>query len=210
VDLASLSAEGKIVLTLKHGKHIYNELKFETGLSDRWLAIKLEELEGEGVVEKRGRWYGLSGKLAVSTCELSLYMRFQAKRMAGELAKLPFVRAVILFGGVAQNKAREYSDLDMIIVVDRSGETVREDVVSEVSKLELKHHIMVEPLVLAEEDFLDNVRSLEGGIIYGVAEGYEVLVDKTGVLAKVLHDRVEEIKRSHDYLEEARIWLKVK
>jgi hypothetical protein len=81
---------------------------------------------------------------------------------------------------------------------------------SEISKLELRYHITIEALVLAEEDFLANVYSHEGGIVFGVAEGFEVLVDKTGELAKILRDRVEDIKRSHDYLEEARIWLKVK
>jgi hypothetical protein len=65
-------------------------------------------------------------------------------------------------------------------------------------------------LILVEEDFLDNVYSGEGGIIYGVAEGFEVLVDKTGEFGKILRDRVEEIRLSHDYLVEERIWLKVR
>jgi len=210
VELVSLTPEGRIVLTLTHGKHTYSELKLETGLSDRWLTIKLEELEGGGVIGKSGRWYCLRGKLDISVCELSLYMRSQAKRMAGELAKLPFVKAIILFGGVAQNNAHEYSDLDMIIVVGGSVDKVRKEVTSEISKLELKYHMTIQPLILAEEDFLDNVCSHEGGIIYGVAEGFEVLVDKTGELTKILYDRVKEIRLSHDYLKEARIWLKVK
>ena len=210
MELVSLSPEGRIVLALKHGKHTYSELRLETGLSDRWLTIKLENLEREGVVQKRGRWYGLSGELDVSAYELSLYMVFQAKRMAAELARLRFVRAIVLFGGVAQKNAHEYSDLDMIIVVSESVDKVKPEVISEVSKLESMYHMTIEPLILAEEDFLDNVYSRESGIIYGLAEGCEVLVDKTGEFAKILHDRVEEIKRSHDYLEEGRIWLKAK
>lgn len=198
------------MLTLMHGKHIYSELRFETGLSDRWLTIKLEELERGGVVEKDGRWYGLGRKLAISGYEVSLYMSLQAKRMAAELAKLRFVRMVILFGSVAQKDAHEYSDLDMIIVVGGPVDEVKKEVTSEISKLESKYHITAEPLILTEEDFLDNVHSHEGGIIYGVADGYEVLVDKTGEFAKILHNRVEEIKRSHDYLEDAGIWVKVK
>jgi predicted nucleotidyltransferase len=210
VELVSLTPEGRIVLTLKHGKHAYTELKLETGLSDRWLTIKLEELMGKGVVEKSGKWYGLCEDPDVSAYELSLYMSSQARRMAGELSKLPFVRAIILFGGVAQKKAHEYSDLDMIIVVSEAVDKVKMEVTSEISKLESAFHMAIEPLILAEEDSLDNVYSHEGGIIYGIAEGCEVLVDKTGEFAKILHNRVEEIKRSHDYLEEARIWLKAK
>lgn len=210
MELVSLSPEGRIVLTLKHGKHTYGELKLETGLSDRWLTVKLEELRSEGAVEKNGRWYGSSGKLSISAYELSLYMIFQAKRMAAELAKLYFIRTIILFGSVAQRNAHEYSDLDMIIVVSEAVDKVKGTVLSEVSKLESMYHIMVEPLILVEDDFLDNVHSHEGGIVYGVAEGFEVLVDKTGELAELLRDRVEEIRSTHEYLKEVRIWLKVK
>jgi predicted nucleotidyltransferase len=210
VELVSLTPEGRIVLVLKHGKHTYTELRLETGLSERWLAVKLEELKAKGVVGKEGKWYGLSGEMDISAYELSLYMSFQARRIAGELAKFRSVRTIILFGGVAQKHAHEYSDLDMIIVVDESADKVKNDIVLEISKLESKYHMTIEPIILAEEDFLDNVRSREGGIIYGVAEGYEVLADKTGRLAEILHDRIEEIKQKYDYLEETRIWLKVK
>jgi hypothetical protein len=57
---------------------------------------------------------------------------------------------------------------------------------------------------------LISVYSSEGGIIYGVAEGFEVLVDNTGKLARILHNRVKEIRHSHEFLSEARIWLKTK
>jgi predicted nucleotidyltransferase len=210
VELVSLTSEGRIVLTLKHGKHTYSELKLETELSDRWLVIKLGELEGEGVVEKSGKWYGLKQETSVSAYELSLYMISQAKQMASELANLRFVRTVILFGSVAQRNAGEYSDLDMIIVVSEPVDRVKKEVILEISRLESKYHITIEPLILAKEDFLDNVYSREGGIIYGVAEGFEVLVDKTGEIGKILRNRVEDIKRSHDYLVEERIWLKVR
>lgn len=210
MDLVSLSPEGRIVLTLKHGKHTYSELRLETGLSDRWLTIKLEELEGKGVLEKEGRWYGLSGKLEISSYELSLYMISQAKRMAAELAKLHPVEAIILFGSVAQRNAHEYSDLDMIIVVSEPADKVKKEVIAEISKLESIYHLTIEPLILTREDFLDNVHSQEGGIIYGVAEGFEVLADKAGELAEILRKRVEEIRRTHEYLKEVRIWLRVK
>jgi len=210
VKLVSLTPEGRIVLTLKHGKHTYSELRLETGLSDRWLTVKLGELGGEGVVEKRGKWYGLKHEIKVSTCELSWYMISQAKQMVRGLANLHFVRAVILFGSVAQKKASEYSDLDLMIVVDEPYDGVKKGIMSSISRLESSYHITIEPLILVEEDFLDNVYSDEGGIIYGVAEGFEVLVDKTGKLGKILRDRVEEIRNSHDYLVEERIWLKVR
>jgi len=210
MELVSLTSAGKILLSLNHGKHIYSQLKFETELSDRWLTIKLEELEAEGIIKKSGRWYGLSRKLNASAYELSLYMHYQAKRMARELAKLHCIRTVILFGGVAQYNAHEYSDLDMIIVVSNRTHKVKEKVTSAVSKLESKYHVMIESLILSEQDFLDNVFSHEGSIIYGIAEGSEILIDKTGKLAEISYNRAEEIKRTHDYLEEERIWLRAR
>ncbi len=205
-----MTPDGRVVMTLKHGKHTYNELRLETGLSDRWLTVKLKELVSEGVVEKSGRWYGLTGKPAVSAYELALYMRTQAKRMASELADLRFIRAIVLFGSVARKKAHEYSDLDMMIIVDEPVDKARKEVASEISILESKYHMTVEPLILSGGDFVENIQSEEGGIIYGLAEGFEVLFDRTGETAETLSERVEEVKQGHDYLEEVRIWLKAK
>jgi len=209
VELLSLSAEGRIALTLTHGKHTYSELRLETGLSDRWLTVKLNGLMEKGIVEREGKWYGLREGLNASACELSLYMIAQAGRIAQELARLSLVKAIVLFGSVAQKRAQEYSDLDMVVVVGGPAQDARKGVFREVSRLEGRYHITIEPLILSQEDFMDNIQSREGGIVYGIAEGYEVLMDKTGVLAKVLRERVEEIKRSHDYLEE-RIWLRAR
>nr|MDO8077112.1 hypothetical protein [Candidatus Freyarchaeota archaeon] len=47
-----------------------------------------------------------------------MYLITQAKRMASELAKLRSVNTVILFGSAAQRNVDEYSNSDMIIVVD--------------------------------------------------------------------------------------------
>jgi len=53
-----------------------------------------------------------------------------------------------------------------------------------------------------------NIRSHEAGIVYGVAEGFEVLAAKGGKLTRILRERVEEIMKTREYLEEGRIWLK--
>jgi predicted nucleotidyltransferase len=197
-----------IILTLKHGKHSYSELRFETGLSDRWLTVKLKELEDRGVLEKDGKWYGLVAHFEVSACELSLYMISQSRRVAGELSQLHSVQAIILFGSVPRKEAHEYSDLDMIIVVNEKVGKVRERVVSKISELERRYHLTIEPIILVTEDFLTNIRSDEAGIVYGVAEGFEVLVAKRGKLTRILRERVEEIRKTREYLEEGRIWLK--
>lgn len=208
MDLVSLTPEGMIVLTLKHGKHSYSELRFETGLSDRWLTIKLKELEDRGVLKKDGKWYGLVRHFQVSVYELSSYMISQSRRVAGELSQLHSIQTIILFGSVPRKEAHEYSDLDMIIVVNEQAEKVRDQVVSKISELERRYHLTIEPIILSTEDFLSNIRSDEAGIVYGVAEGFEVLAAKRGKLTRILRERVEEIRKTREYVEEGRIWLK--
>lgn len=206
MHLVSLTPEGMIVLTLKHGKHTYSELSFETGLSDRWLTIKLKELRDREVLQKDGKWYGLTGEPEASAYELSLYMSCQARRTAHELAQMRSVQAILLFGSVPKKEAHEYSDLDMLVVVDE--EKVKKRVASKISELERRYHLTIEPIILSTQDFLVNIRSGDAGIVYGVAEGFEVLADKEGRLSRILRERIEEIRKTREYLQEGRIWLK--
>lgn len=208
MELVSLTPEGRVLLTLHHGQHLYSELKFETGLSDRWISKKLGELVDDGLIKKSGRWYGLDGLLSVSGYELNLYLRTQAMRIANELAEEDSVDAVILFGSLARGVAHEYSDIDLIIVVD--GLEGKQKIRGMIPGLESRYHFTIEPLVFSFRDFRDNLESQSGSIIYGVAEGYRVLYDSAGEVSDILEKRVEEIKGSHEYIEDVRIWVKTR
>jgi predicted nucleotidyltransferase len=208
MDIVSLTSEGMVVLTLAHGKHSYSELRTETGLSDRWLTVRLKELENGGVIKKDGGWYGLTDQPMASGYELSLYMLSQARRLADQLVQLRPVQAVILFGSVPRRDAHQYSDLDMLIVVDHDVEKARRQVASKISEFEKRFHLTVEPLLLSTRDFLANIRSQDAGIVYGIAEGFEILASKRAALRVILRERVEEIRKTRQYLEEGRIWLK--
>ena len=208
MNLVSLTPEGMVILTLKHGRHSYSELRFETGLSDRWLTIKIRELENGNVLERNGKWYGLKSDFIVSPFELSLYTISQARHLGSELSRLHSVQTIILFGSVPKKDANEYSDLDLIIVVEEDVGKAKERVISKISELERRYHLTVEPIILSTEDFLVNIRSNEAGIVYGVAEGFEVLIDKGRKLTRILNERVEEIRKTREYVDEGRIWLK--
>jgi len=208
VELVSLTPEGRVLLTLHHGQHLYSELKFETGLSDRWISKKLGELIDAGLISKAGRWYRLDEPLSVSEYELNLYLRTQALKMANELAEEDSVEAIILYGSLARGVAHEYSDIDVIIVVDDpEGKRKIQGIIPE---LESRYHFTVEPLIFSSIEFRDNMESQVGGIIYGVAEGYQVLSDSSGDVSEVLENRVKHIKGSHEYLEDVRIWVKTR
>jgi len=210
MEYVTLKPEGEILLTLNHGKHTYTELRFETGLSDRWLTVKLGELVKSGHIEKDGRWYQLKGDHDFHSYEHSLYMTQQGERMAAELAEFPAVEMIILFGSVAQKKASEDSDMDLIIVMDGHVRDGKSKVLETLSELESRYHLPIEAILLSETDFMENISSPVGGIVYGLAEGYKVYVDKSEELSEALRKRVKQIRRSHDYLEEEEIWLKTK
>lgn len=210
MDLVSLTPEGRILLTLAHGQHTYAELKLESGLSDRWLTFKLQKLVDKGFVLKNKRWYSISDTVEVSACELSFYLRRQAQRIAAKLGKLTVVNFVVLFGSVAQKKAHQYSDLDLLIVATGSVEKAKKTVLAEISRVESIFHLTIEPLVFSEQDFLGNVHSKEGGIIFGLADGFEVLLDKTSNLSETLRNRIREIRSTYTHIDEEGIWLRAK
>jgi len=96
----------------------------------------------------------------------------------------------------------------MLIVVDHDVEKARRQVASKISEFEKRFHLTVEPLLLSTRDFLANIRSQDAGIVYGIAEGFEILASKRAALRVILRERVEEIRKTRQYLEEGRIWLK--
>jgi len=208
MELASLTPEGRIVLTLHHGQHTYSELKLESGLSDRWLSKKLSEFIREGIITKNGRWYRLNEDISVSRFEMSLYLRSQSKKIAEILAEEDSVAAIFLFGSVTRETAHDYSDVDLIIVASGQEDGIRDRLNERITEIEAKFHFTVEPLILSSDDFRDNVESRSGGIVYGLAEGYEALYDRTGESSSVLRKRVEQIREECDYLEDVRIWVK--
>ena len=96
-----------------------------------------------------------------------------------------------------------------MIIVNKAADKTKKIVDAKILELESKFHQPIEPLILTMDDFLATVNSSERGIIYGLAEGCEVLTDKTnGELTKVLHNRIKEIMDTHEYLKEEEIWVK--
>lgn len=209
-----LTPEGRIILTLEHGCHLYSQLQRETRLSDRWLMKKLDELKREGMIEQEAGWYKLTKTPAVHPYERSLYRRTLQLPWAADhlLGKCPYIQAIILYGSTADGTCGPRSDADLLIVVkNKPLGKAKGEIIECANELELTLHIGIEPLVLSVDDYLSDVSSMEGGIIYGVTSAYEVLYDRTrGELTRVLHDRAEEIRRNYTYLEDVRQWVRAK
>lgn len=209
-----LTPEGRIILTLEHGCHLYSQLQRETKLSDRWLMKKLDELKREGIIRQEARWYKLAKTPAVHPYERSLYRRtLQFPRAVDHLLKrCPYIQAIVLYGSTADDTCGPRSDADLLIVVkDKPLAEAKGEIIECANELELAIHIGIEPLVLSVGDYLSDVSSVEGGIIYGITSAYEVLYDRTrGELTRALHDRAEEIRRNYTYLEGVKQWVRAK
>jgi predicted nucleotidyltransferase len=211
---AKLTTEGRVILTLEHGCHLYSQLQRETKLSDRWLMKKLDELKRTGVIKREAKWYKLAKTPAIHPYERSLYRRTLQlpQAVAHLLERCPYIQAIVLYGSTANYACLPRSDADLIVVVrGKPLADAKREIVECANELELTIHLSIEPLVLSVDDYLSDVSSVEGGVIYGITSAYEVLYDRTrGRLTRALHDRVEEIRRTHIYLEDVRQWVRAR
>ena len=209
-----LTPEGRIILTLEHGCHLYSQLQRETKLSDRWLMKKLDELKRARIIKRGAGWYKLAKPPAIHPYERSLYRRTLQLPQAVDhlLERCPYIQAIILYGSTADDTCGPRSDADLLIVVkDKPLAEARGEIIECANELELTLHINIEPLVLSVQDYLSDVSSTEGGIIYGITSAYEVLYDRTrGEVTRALHNRAEEIRQNYTYLESVRQWVRVK
>ena len=207
MKLFDLTPEGRIVFALVEGMRSYSELRRLTGLSERWLSIKLRDLEKVGVIERRGRRYILRRPEIVSKDPLaSAYLRFKgsppskAKFIAEELKRNGEVLAIVLFGGVAKGVFDDESDLDLLIITEGGVEPHEE-----VYRLSFKYSTPIEAIFMSFEELLSHVIH-RTALILGVVEGYEVLYDRVGA-EKILSYLEERAKREFIYDMEAGAWI---
>lgn len=109
----------------------------------------LSELVGNGWATREGRGrYRLKdpGKIAVN-----VGLRVVAMRVADRLKSIGGVHAVILVGSVADGRARNTSDVDLVVVVEKEGREEAENV------LYSSPHCGDSPLIVSPEDLVDEL-----------------------------------------------------
>ncbi len=208
--LIEVTPEGRIVASLLEGPKTYGELRSSTGLSDRWLSVKLRELTSAGVVDRVGRVYRLrepskvlEDPVFVAHLRESASLRAKARLIAEELGRDERVLAVVLFGSVSRGQAREDSDVDLLVVTD--VEAWRELSVL-VQDLMLRYDVPVEALFMTLDDLLVNLAA-GTALILGVLEGYEVLLDRAGI-GPLLSVQRGRLLREWTYDEVAGTWVR--
>jgi len=60
---------------------------------------------------------------------------------------------MVLFGSMARGDYRDESDVDVAIIVRGLTRKLKSQILDEVAKLELEHHMPVSVLVLSDEEF---------------------------------------------------------
>ena len=200
MKIYDLTPEGKIINALVDMDLSFNGLLKETGLSGRWLALKLKELVGLRVVtqslDKRYRLNHLKLQELVAENLGSI-----ARLIAFELAKNREVIAVILFGSVAKAREKKESDIDLLIVTERA--VTLGDVISQ---LMFQFNVQVEAVVVTFQELLTAIR-IKPPLLFGIMEGYAILFDRGGV-ASILKTVEMDVRREWVYDEEVDIWVK--
>lgn len=191
------TAEEKLIETLRRGGRTFTELMTDTGLSSRWLALKLQTLRGAWVVQKRGRSYGLR--------EEALPLNLLIEKLIGiarELHSNKAVIAAILVGSVAKGTYNEESDLDIVLVTSEDLPTHSLE-----EALEEEYHTGIDLFHFTREGF-HRLLSSKGTLLFGIAEGYRFLFSKEKALKHILDFKVKhEIRSNWIIIEGAGTWL---
>ena len=189
--------ELKIIRGLEITGKTYGELKSLTGLSDRWLTIKLKILEGLRIVQKTGNEYRLT---VFNLTENSPFIKLSL--ISTELYLLKDVLALILFGTFARNEFREDSDIDFVIVMERYPLFPKRVEL----KLEKKYGVPIDAFWFSYDDFIKNLME-NSWLVFSLVEGYRVIFDKKNNVLPVLEYKKVEVNKKWFYDEEAEAWI---
>jgi len=212
-QLVEITSEGKIVAALIEGPKSYGRLKSATGLSDRWLSKKLEQLSSSGLIEHHGNNYQLKSPMEIINAD-SVFAQYlqrknllnvKARLIAEEISHNERVVAVILFGSVAKEQATEESDIDLLVVTEVGME---DQLNNTVYSLMFKHDVPVEAIFLTYDDLIINLQA-KTAFSFGLLEGYEMLYDRGGV-ENLLSIKKKEIQENWIFDEEAQAWIQKK
>ncbi|MCP8322494.1 MAG: nucleotidyltransferase domain-containing protein [archaeon] len=208
--LVEITPKGRIVAALIEGPKSYGELKSATGLSDRWLSKKLRELSSTRIIEHYGNRYRLRNLIEIIDVDLIFAqllqtrasLKVKARLIAEEISYNKQVVAVVLFGSVAKGKAKEESDIDILIVVDREMD---DQLNSIVYNLMFKYDVSIEAIIQTYDELIENLQA-KTAFSFGLLEGYQVLYDHGGVEG-LLSIKKREMEEDWVYDGEAGAWI---
>ncbi len=118
------------------------------------------------------------------------------------------IEGIILFGSYARREAKEFSDIDIIIVLKdlpKEWEKRIENVIDDTSEIALVYGIKISPLLLSREELLDNINS-EALLFIDLTRGYRIIYDKSGITEEMEKFKAM-IAREYMYDEVFEAWI---
>ncbi len=202
LTLFQLSPEGRIIQALSEGRKSFSELVKATGLSERWLSIKLKELMFLGVVEHEDSKYRINYERLQALLNPSL--KDYAWMAAYEIVKKhPQVLSILLLGSVAKGDVNEESDIDLLVVVEEPLDLSQEEY-----ELSMKFKTQFEIIAMDLKEFLALIH-LKSSLLFGILEKYVTLFDRAGIAA-LLKIAMKEVRSAWHYDEGEELWLKMR
>lgn len=196
------SPEGKIIHALSSGEKSFSELVKATGLSERWLSIKLKQLVFLGAVEHKDNGYRVDYERLHALLNPSL--KDYAWMATFEIVKAhPQVLCVLLFGSVAKGKIGEESDIDLLVVAEEPIDLSRDEY-----EVSMKFKVPFEIVAMGVREFLATLH-LKSSFLFGIIEKYVILFDRAGI-ATLLRSATKEIKDAWHHDEDEELWLKMR
>jgi len=201
LKLFTFTPEGKIVHTLSSGKKSFSELVKTTGLSERWLSIKLKQLLQLGVVKLSSNGYQVDNErlhaiLIPSLKETAWIAAYEV------VEKHPQVLSVLLYGSVAKGQVHEESDVDLLVISENPL-----DLVDDEYEISMKYGVAFEMTSVALTEFLAMLH-FKSALLFGILEGYDVLFDRAGITT-LLKVSKGEICKNWLYSKDEELWLKL-
>lgn len=201
LELFAFTPEGRIVRVLSSGAKSFSKLVKVTGLSERWLSVKLKWLLKLGVVQLIDKRYRvdvdrLHDVLVPSLREIGWMAAYEI------VGKHPQVLGVLLYGSVAKGKAEEESDVDFLAVSEDSL-----DLFDDEYELSMKYGVAFEITSVDLKEFLAMLH-LKSALLFGILEGYDVLFDRAGI-ATMLAVLKKDICKNWRYDEGEELWVKL-
>ncbi len=104
--------------------------------------------------------------------------------------------SIVLFGSYARGTATEYSDIDLLVIVNNVSEDWRErdKVLGDIELYFLKeHHKRMFPILTTPEAVADSVR-IGNPLFYGILRGYSILFDRNSFFKKLMQKVLIKVK----------------
>ncbi|MEM2135769.1 MAG: nucleotidyltransferase domain-containing protein [Candidatus Jordarchaeaceae archaeon] len=201
LKLFTSTPEGKIIQALLSGEKSFSELLRETGLSERWLSVKLKQLLRLGLVKITGNGYHvdrdkLHSVLGASLKEIAWAAAYEIVEKHRE------VLGVLLYGSVAKGETREESDIDLLVISEEPLSLTEDEY-----QISMKYGVAFEINSVTLKEFVAML-NMESSLIFGILEGYHVLFDNAGI-SQLLKVFKKEILKKWSYNPDDGTWAKL-